>query len=165
MFPFFKIAQLVRFVFSVPPVATPREPTAPAHRIDSKIPSGIYAVNLRGQLLTYLRGVLIFGICIDNLTDKRYNKENTWRCHHMEILKAVGGILATLGSLAVLILLIALSIAAAIKVLRILYKIITKPDSKEACGYCFDRNIMCYHDEEHAITQQARYCPMCGRKL
>lgn len=83
----------------------------------------------------------------------------------MEILKAIGEIIAPLGSLAIVILLILLCVAAAIKVLRILYKIITRPDSDEACGYCFDRNILCYHDEEHAITSQARYCPMCGRRL
>ena len=39
-------------------------------------------------------------------------------------------------------------------------KIDTKPDSKEACGYCFDRNIMCYHDEEQ--NRQRRPWPTAG---
>lgn len=50
-----------------------------------------------------------------------------------------------------------------ITLLRLLYRNIKKQN--RSCGYCFDRNIMCYHDEEYATTQQARYCPMCGRKL
>lgn len=63
----------------------------------------------------------------------------------------------------ILIVFLILCIIGIIALLRLLYQSIKK--QTKSCSYCFDKNIMCYHDEEHAITQQARYCPMCGRKL
>ena len=62
-----------------------------------------------------------------------------------------------------LVVFLILCIIGIITLLRLLYRNIKKQN--RSCGYCISKNIMCYHDEEYTSTQQARYCPMCGRKL